>query len=52
LDDIKDISNLPLLKKLDFGSDEFLKCNIVDIKGYLDFILTTVSSPYLIEVDE
>ncbi len=51
LDDIKDISNLPHLKSLDFGVEDFAYCNICEIKGYKDFVLTTATSPYLEQID-
>ena len=51
LDDIKGISHLTLLKSLWFGGEDFSKCNIVDIKGYKEFILTTVKSQFFCQLD-
>ena len=51
LDDVKDIANLPLLKELDFGGPDFLPCNICEIPGYKEFVLTTASSSFLAMVD-
>lgn len=51
LEEIQDLSSLPILKKIDFGSSDFRPCNICDIPGYKEFLLTTISSAYLEQVD-
>ena len=47
LDDIKDIANLPMVRSLAFCDDDFAACQICEIPGYQEYVLTQVTSPYM-----
>ena len=51
LDDVKDISNLPMIRSLAFCEPDYAACEICDIQGYHEYILTQVTSPYLEKLD-
>lgn len=49
--DIKEIAYLAVLQGLYLQDDDFVPCPVCKIQGYQQFVITTVSSPYLMIFD-
>lgn len=52
LNDLKDIENLPQLKRLSFAWESFYPCPVTEISGYRQYVLSVCAkSPYLQVLD-
>ena len=51
LDDLKELSSLPVLKRVAFACENFEAAPVSEIGGYRNFVLSTCGSPYLEVVD-
>ncbi|CAG9334434.1 unnamed protein product [Blepharisma stoltei] len=45
--DIREISKLSVIRNLSFGGVDFQACPVTELEGYTEFVLSTISSPYL-----